>query len=77
MPQQRSARFGRDTGCDMIKAVLIFLLVMVVGGMLSNLLFPGSVRRSIDKRLRPAKPATCPKCGRFIIGSRGCDCKKG
>jgi len=57
----------------MIKAVIVFLLVMLVIGMVGNALFPGSVRR----RLRPSKPKTCPRCGRFIIGSKGCDCKKG
>lgn len=57
----------------MIKAVIVFLLVMLVIGMVGNALFPGSVRR----RLRPSKPKTCPRCGRFMIGSKGCDCRKG
>jgi hypothetical protein len=75
--QLRSVPCGRASGFDMIKAVLVFLLVMVLIGMVSNLIFPGSVRRSLTGKRRPAKPATCPRCGRFIIGSKGCDCKKG
>jgi hypothetical protein len=69
----KNVRFGRATGYDMIKAVILFLLVMVAIGMVGNALFPGSVRR----RLSRSKPKTCPRCGRYVIGSKGCDCKKG
>jgi len=61
----------------MIKAVLIFLLVMLAIGMVGNALFPGRIGGSVKKRLGLANPATCKRCGRYVIGSKGCDCKKG
>lgn len=76
-PLSKNARFGRATGCNMIKAVLVFLLVMLAIGMVGNALFPGSLGRSVKKRLGLAGPATCKRCGRYVIGSKGCDCKKG
>lgn len=64
----------------MIKAVLLFLLVMVAIGMVANLIFPGSMKRSLGPTWRPTwrpkKPGKCPRCGRFLIGSKGCDCGK-
>ena len=60
----------------MVKAVLFFLLVMVAIGMVSNLIFPGSVQRRLGRPFRPKAPAKCPRCGRFLIGSKGCDCGK-
>jgi len=76
-PQLKIARFGRATGCNMIKAVLVFLLVMLAIGMVGNALFPGRIGSSVKKRLGLANPATCKRCGRYVIGSKGCDCKKG
>ncbi len=70
-------RFGRGTGCNMIKAVIVFLLVMLAIGMVGNALFPGRIGGSVKKRLGLANPATCKRCGRYVIGSKGCDCKKG
>jgi hypothetical protein len=61
----------------MIKGVLFFLLVMVAIGMVGNALAPGAIGRSIKKRMGVGKPATCGRCGRYVIGSKGCDCKKG
>jgi hypothetical protein len=61
----------------MIKAVLFFLLVMVAIGMVGNALFPGSIGRNLRKKLGMKGPTTCRACGRYIIGSKGCDCKKG
>lgn len=61
----------------MIKAVIFFLLVMVAIGMVGNALFPGSVGRTVRKKLGLRGPTTCKACGRYIIGSKGCDCKKG
>lgn len=60
----------------MIKAVLFFLLVMVAIGMVGNAFFPGALGRSVKKKLGMSKPATCNRCGRYIIGSKGCDCSK-
>lgn len=48
----------------LIKAVLVFLLVMAGIAMLGNALFPGALARRIKWRLAP-----CPDCGK-----RGCAC---
>lgn len=60
----------------MIKAALFFLLVMVAIGMVGNALFPGYLGRSVKKRLGMSKPATCKRCGRYMMGSKECDCSK-
>ena len=61
----------------MVKAVIVFLGIMLVIGMIGNAIAPGSVGRSVKKRFGRAKPASCPRCGRYVIGPKGCDCKKG
>lgn len=61
----------------MIKGVIFFLLVMAAIGMVGNALFPGRIGGSIKKRLGVGKPSTCKRCGRYVIGAKGCDCKKG
>ena len=67
----------------MIKAVVVFLLIMAVIGIIGNALFPGAMARQVKSRMRgknrlgAAKSATCKACGRYVIGAKGCDCKKG
>lgn len=60
----------------LIKLVVVFLGAMAVLALLGNLLFPGALMRGVKKRLTGAKPATCGRCGRYVLG-KGCDCKKG
>lgn len=60
----------------LIKLVLVFLGAIAIMGMLGNLLFPGGLRRIVKKRLGAAKPASCARCGRYVIG-KSCDCRKG
>ncbi|MES2665248.1 MAG: hypothetical protein V4712_04060 [Pseudomonadota bacterium] len=57
----------------LVKIVILFLGGMVVIGMVGKLLFPGAIGRVVRKRLAP--PA-CPRCGRYVIGAKGCDCGK-
>ena len=57
----------------MLKATILFLLVMVVIGMVGNLLYPGALGRQVKRRLTGARKGTCPRCGRPVIG-RACDC---
>lgn len=59
----------------MIKGVLFFLLVMAAIGMIGNAIAPGSVKRVLRRQL--PKSARCPRCGRYLLGKTGCDCKKG
>jgi hypothetical protein len=61
----------------MVKAAILFLVVMVLIGIIGNALFPGAIGRGVKKRLTGGKPSTCPRCGRYVIGSKGCDCRKG
>ncbi|MDP4893586.1 hypothetical protein [Cypionkella sp.] len=61
----------------MVKAVLFFLLIMVAIAMVGNAMFPGSVGRKLRKKLGVKPPPVCRGCGRYMIGSTGCDCKKG
>lgn len=49
----------------MLKAVIVFLLVMVLIGMIGKALF------------KKQKSLTCAHCGRYQIGAATCDCKKG
>lgn len=58
----------------LIKAVLVFLFVMVAIGMLGNALFPGAISKAAKKRLPFAKAQTCPRCGKYKIGKSGCGC---
>lgn len=67
----------------MIKAVILFLLIMAVIGIIGNALFPGAMARQVRSRVRGAnwlnarKPVTCKACGRHVIGSAGCNCRSG
>ena len=67
----------------MIKAVMVFLSLMIVIGIVGNALFPGAMARQLKSRLRgkirlgAAKPPTCPGCGRYVIGAARCGCGKG
>lgn len=56
------------------KAIIVFLLVMVVIGMIGNALFPGALSQAARRRLPLARTGTCPRCGRYLIGKSGCDC---
>ena len=39
-------------------------------------LFPGKLGRIAQLRRKSVTPPVCPSCGRYIIGSSGCDCGK-
>ena len=57
-----------------VKAVLVFLLVMLVIGMIGNALFPGALTKAAKKRLPLANTKTCPRCGKYQIGTSVCGC---
>nr|WP_237072575.1 hypothetical protein [Pseudaestuariivita rosea] len=52
----------------LIKAVTLFLVVIIILAIFGKLRFPG------QDRLRSAR---CPSCGRFRIGKGPCPCGKG
>lgn len=54
----------------LVKIILVFLLAMVLLGMIGKLLFPGAARRLTRRRA-----ASCPSCGRPLIGRAPCPCK--
>jgi hypothetical protein len=58
----------------LFKIILVFLGAMVLVAMIGKALFPGRLSRMLAKR---RKPAVCTKCGRPLIGTKGCDCGKG
>lgn len=58
----------------LIKAVLVFLLVMVVIAMLGNAMFPGAIGRGLRRRIGAARPSVCKSCGKPLIGKSGCSC---
>lgn len=60
----------------MVKATILFLLLMVLIGMVGNWLYPGALRGQVKRRLTGASKAACSRCGRPVIG-KSCDCRKG
>ncbi len=60
----------------MVKAALIFLLVMLLIGMIGNLLTGGRLKGIVTRKVSRGMVNTCPRCGRYLIGKSGCDCGK-
>lgn len=55
----------------MVKFVTFFLIGMLVLAMFGRLRVPGMKGRKLSR------PAKCPRCGRYRIGSGTCQCKGG
>ena len=60
----------------MVKAVLAFLLIMVLIGMIGNALSGGWLKGFVTRKMSRGMVDTCPRCGRYMIGKSGCDCGK-
>ena len=58
----------------LVKTILLFLLGMVLIAMIGRALFPGAVRRLVNRRSAALKPGTCTRCGTYIIGKGPCAC---
>ncbi len=56
----------------LIRAAIVFLLVMVLIGMIGKALFPHGRLAQLGRR----RPGRCRHCGRPLIGG-GCDCGRG
>ena len=56
----------------MLNVVFLFLIFIAVLGVMGKLrlIRPGGSRR----RTKLPRPRKCPACGRFLLGSAGCDC---
>ncbi|RAP39934.1 hypothetical protein BYZ73_17760 [Rhodovulum viride] len=59
----------------LLKVALLFLVGMAVLGMFGKLRLPRP--RGGGLALGRRRPARCPHCGRFRIGSGPCPCGKG
>ncbi|MDZ4094127.1 MAG: hypothetical protein U1D35_04355 [Paracoccaceae bacterium] len=60
-----------------LKIISLFLVGMAVLAMFGRLRFPGKLKRHLPGQGKAAaKPATCIRCGRFLIGKSACDCGK-
>ncbi|MFP5480162.1 MAG: hypothetical protein ACLGIE_10815 [Alphaproteobacteria bacterium] len=55
----------------LFKIILVFLLAMVLVALIGRALFPGALPRVMRKR---KGPPVCDRCGRYLIGRKGCDC---
>lgn len=55
----------------LFKVILVFLGAMVLVALIGRALFPGALPRMMRKR---QGPPVCGKCGRYLIGRKGCDC---
>ncbi len=60
----------------MVKVVSLFLVVVLVLAMFGKLGWLGTLAPKNLRRGGKAKPALCIKCGRHVIGSKGCDCSQ-
>lgn len=58
----------------MVKAVTLFLIVIMVLAMFGKLGWLGTLAPKSLRKAARRKPALCKNCGRHIIGSKGCDC---
>ena len=55
----------------LFKIIFIFLAAMVLIALVGRALFPGSLPRVMRKR---EKAPVCKQCGRYLIGTKTCDC---
>ena len=55
----------------LVKAIFVFLGLMVLVALVGRALFPTALPRVMRKR---DGPPVCDKCGRYLIGRKTCDC---
>jgi hypothetical protein len=55
----------------MVKAVIIFLGLIVLVALIGRALFPSALPRALRKT---SAPPVCDSCGRYLIGRKTCDC---
>ena len=55
----------------LVKAIIVFLLVMLIVAMVGKALFPSAMDRMLPRR---KAAMLCGKCGRPQIGRGPCDC---
>lgn len=55
----------------LFKIIFIFLAAMVLIALIGRALFPGALPRVMKRR---QKAPVCGQCGRYLIGTKTCDC---
>ena len=55
----------------LLKIIIVFLGLMALVAMIGRVLFPSALPPILRKR---KGPPVCDKCGRYLIGRKGCDC---
>ena len=55
----------------LFKTIIVFLGLMVLIALIGRAIFPSALPRVLQKR---AAPPVCAKCGRYLIGTKTCDC---
>jgi hypothetical protein len=55
----------------LLKIIIVFLGGMVLVAMIGRALFPSALPRVLR---RGKKPPVCKSCGRYLIGTKTCDC---
>ncbi|MFM7336191.1 MAG: hypothetical protein ACKO2N_16320 [Tabrizicola sp.] len=53
------------------KIIIVFLGAMVLVALVGRVLFPSALPKVMRKRQVPPR---CSKCGRYLIGTKTCDC---
>jgi hypothetical protein len=54
-----------------VKVIILFLALMVIVALIGRALFPSALPGVMRKR---AGTPRCGKCGRYLIGTKTCDC---
>jgi hypothetical protein len=55
----------------MVKAVIVFLGLIVLVALIGRAVFPSALPRVLRKS---SGTPVCPRCGRYLIGRKTCDC---
>jgi hypothetical protein len=55
----------------LVKVIFVFLGLMVLVALIGRALFPSALPRVLRKK---AVAPVCPRCGRYLIGRKTCDC---
>lgn len=58
----------------LFKVAILFLGGMALIGLIGKWLFPAKMQRLV-KNLPVIRAASCKRCGRYLIGKGGCDCR--
>ena len=62
----------------MVKAVILFLVVMAAIALIGNAISPGSFWRQVGKStgFKTGGMRRCERCGKPLLGKTTCDCRK-